>query len=202
MTIKKSNSFTSLALVSLVFSSVDSLDISDNNVGEICRARSLALPRSSSLILCAGNNDEVCNTEYYECIDGEASVTSLQVPDGMVCFDGELITTFTECLNIEDLDDEDEINDIEPTQSAIGPDEPVVDEDDGNGTNTAAIAGGVVGGLVALGACGGLLYKFTGESAAAGAAVIDTSGPVTVNQANPLGVSDTIGGENVLFAAV
>eukprot|EP00121_Abeoforma_whisleri_P003156 Awhi_evm1s2835 len=197
---------------SLLFSvgSTESINIDDGNVADMCRRTSLNIPRSSSDLsfrLCKGNSEDVCNTEYYECVNGVAS-TAVEVPDGMVCFEGELISTFTECLRVEELDEDlDDIFDAEVSGTAAPSayvsdivDEPI-DEDEEGGSNTGVIAGAAAaGGLLLLAGAGGIIYKATGAGVATSTAVIDTTGPLTTNAANPLATNTLIEGENTLFS--
>eukprot|EP00121_Abeoforma_whisleri_P006121 Awhi_evm1s5559 len=123
-------------------------------------------------IICKGDVSNICNQEYFVCSQ-EEEITAQKVIEGMVCFDGELMSTFTECLDIQSFDDEDEDDNLEAEPTATNlvtttTNSDDDDEDDGN-NNTAIIAGSLVaaGGVLAM--MGIIGYKVS-QSVGAGAA--------------------------------
>eukprot|EP00121_Abeoforma_whisleri_P004028 Awhi_evm1s3635 len=133
--------------------------IDESNVDSFCTSSNI------NEFLCKGDTNDVCNTDYFICT-GESKASEVQsAPEGMVCFEGELISTFTECLTVELLDDEDEDDNLEaePTQSGLVIDENQgeegEEEDSDDGSSLPVVIGAAAGGIVFLAAAGLACYK-------------------------------------------
>eukprot|EP00121_Abeoforma_whisleri_P014498 Awhi_evm1s13366 len=87
-----------------------SLIINENNIQIICESSNL-----KGEIVCKGEIESKCNQEYFLC---DETMAVLLAPDNMVCYNGTLIVASIDCLEIYDLDfeEEDDSFDVEPSE--------------------------------------------------------------------------------------